>query len=98
MWHSSVEYWVCYCMFRSKRTKAFPRVAWPSLFKDGDVTNWYQSMRDFSGVAFPGLWVAEGRYKLVSERCAIPKLCTVDIGAQRKSSVRKFSVRQRRNA
>jgi hypothetical protein len=67
MWHSSVEYWVCYRMFRSKRMKVFPRVAWPDLFKAGDVTNWYQSMRDFSGVAFPGLWVAGGRYKLVSE-------------------------------
>jgi hypothetical protein len=47
MWHSSVDYWVCYRMFRSKRMKAFPRVAWPSLYKAGDVTNWCQSMRDF---------------------------------------------------
>ena len=53
MWHSSVEYWVCYRMFCSKRTKVFPRVAWPGLFKVGDVTKWYQSMRDCSGVAFP---------------------------------------------
>jgi hypothetical protein len=29
MWHSSVEYWVCYSMFRSERTKVFPHVAWP---------------------------------------------------------------------
>jgi hypothetical protein len=29
MWHSSVEYWVCYNMFRSKRTKVFSRVTWP---------------------------------------------------------------------
>jgi hypothetical protein len=29
MWHSSVEYWVCYSMFRSERMKVFPRVAWP---------------------------------------------------------------------
>jgi hypothetical protein len=29
MWHSSIEYWVCYSMFRSERTKVFPRVAWP---------------------------------------------------------------------
>jgi hypothetical protein len=67
MWHSSVEYWVCYRMFHSKRMKVFPRVAWPSLFKAGDVTNWYQSMRDFSGVAFPSLWVAGGRYN--REKC-----------------------------
>jgi hypothetical protein len=67
MWHSSVEYWVCYCMFHSKRTKSFPRVAWLGLFKAGYVTNWYQSMRDFSGVSFPGLWVVGGHYKLVSE-------------------------------
>jgi hypothetical protein len=67
MWHSSVEYWVCYCMFHSKRMKGFPRVAWPGLFKARDVTNWYQSMRDFFGVAFHGLWVDGGRYKLVSE-------------------------------
>jgi hypothetical protein len=48
MWHSSVDYWVCYHMFRSKGTKVFrskgtevfPRVAWSELFKDGDVTNW----------------------------------------------------------
>jgi hypothetical protein len=65
MWHSSVEYWVCYRMFRSKRTKEFPRIAWPNLFKAGDVTNWYQSMRDFSRVAFPSLWVAGGCYTLI---------------------------------
>jgi hypothetical protein len=29
MWHSSVEYWVCYSMFYSERTKVFPPVAWP---------------------------------------------------------------------
>jgi hypothetical protein len=67
MWHSSVDYWVCYYMFRSKRMKAFPRVAWPSLFKVGDVTNWCQSMRDCSGVASPACgWLGEC-YKLVSE-------------------------------
>jgi hypothetical protein len=54
-------------MFCSKRTKVFPRVAWPGLFKAGDVTNWYQSMRDFFGVEFPNLWVAGCPYKLVSE-------------------------------
>jgi hypothetical protein len=64
MWHSSVEYWVCYRMFRSKRMKVFPRVAWPGLFKAGDVTNWYQSMRDCSGVAFPGLWVVGGTLQI----------------------------------
>jgi hypothetical protein len=67
MWHSSVDYWVCYRMFHSKRMKAFPRVAWPSLFKARDVTNWCQSMRYFSGVAFPGLSVVGERYKLVLE-------------------------------
>jgi hypothetical protein len=30
VWHSSVEYWVCYVMFRSEIIKVFPRVAWPS--------------------------------------------------------------------
>jgi hypothetical protein len=30
MWHSSVEYWVCYNMFRSERMKVFPHVAWPN--------------------------------------------------------------------
>jgi len=67
MWHSSVDYWVCYCMFHSKRMKVFPIVAWTSLFKAGDVTNWYQSMRDCSRVAFPVMWLAGGHYKLVSE-------------------------------
>jgi hypothetical protein len=66
MWHSSVDYWVCYRIFRSKRMKTFPRVAWPDLFKVGDVTNWCQSMRDYSGVAFPSLWVAQGRYIFVT--------------------------------
>jgi hypothetical protein len=64
MWHSSVEYWVCYCMFRSKRMKVFPRVAWPGLFKAGNVTNWCQSMRGFSGVAYPGLWVVGGTLQI----------------------------------
>jgi hypothetical protein len=39
MWHNSVDYWVGYCMFLSKRMKVFPRLAWHSLFKVGDVTN-----------------------------------------------------------
>jgi hypothetical protein len=26
-WHCLVDYWVCYCMFRSMGTKVFPRVA-----------------------------------------------------------------------
>jgi hypothetical protein len=39
MWNRSVDYWVCYHMFRSKRMKAFPRVAWLDLYKAGDVTN-----------------------------------------------------------
>jgi hypothetical protein len=29
MWHSSVEYWLCYNMFHSKRMKVFLFVAWP---------------------------------------------------------------------
>jgi hypothetical protein len=60
MWHSSVDYWVCYCMFHSKRMKAFLRVAWPGLSKAGDVTNWCQSMIYCSGVASPGLRVVGG--------------------------------------
>jgi hypothetical protein len=64
MWHSSVDYWVCYRMFWSKRTKAFPRVAWPGLSKAGDVTNWCHSMRYFSGVASLGLRVAEGTLQI----------------------------------
>jgi hypothetical protein len=28
MWHSLVEYWVCYHMFHNKRMKVFPRVTW----------------------------------------------------------------------
>jgi hypothetical protein len=67
MWHGSVENWVCYCMFCSKRMKVFPWVAWPDLLKDGDVMKWYQSMSDCSGVSFPDLWVTEGHYKLVLE-------------------------------
>jgi hypothetical protein len=67
MWHSSVDYWVCYHMFCSKRMEVFPRIAWPGLFKARDVTNWCQSMRDFSGVTFPDLRLAGGCYKLVSE-------------------------------
>ena len=35
MWYSSVDYWVCYRMICSKGTKAFPRVAWSSLYKMG---------------------------------------------------------------
>jgi hypothetical protein len=53
MWHSSVDYWVCYRMIHSKKMKVFPRVAWFGLYKAGDVTNWCQSMRYFSGVATP---------------------------------------------
>jgi hypothetical protein len=33
MWHSSVDYWVCYCMFCSKGMKEFPRVAWSGLLR-----------------------------------------------------------------
>jgi hypothetical protein len=67
MWHYSIDYWVCYCMFRIKRMEVFPRIAWSGLYKAGDVTNWCQIMRDCYGVAFPGLWVVGGRYKLVLE-------------------------------
>jgi hypothetical protein len=31
MWHSLVEYRVCYSMFHSERTKVFPWVVWPGL-------------------------------------------------------------------
>jgi hypothetical protein len=59
MWHCSVDYWVCYCMFCSMGMKVFPRVAWPGL-KAGNVTDWCQSMSGFSGVAYPGLRLAGG--------------------------------------
>jgi hypothetical protein len=64
MWHSSVDYWACYRMFRSKRTKVFPRVAWSSLYKVGDVTNWCHSMKHCSGVATPGPRMAEGMLQI----------------------------------
>jgi hypothetical protein len=59
MWHCLVDYWVCYCMFRSMGMKVFPRVAWPSLMA-GNVTDWCQSMSGFSGVAYPGLRLVGG--------------------------------------
>jgi hypothetical protein len=58
-WHCLVDYWVCYCMFRSMGTKVFPRVAWPGLM-DGNVTNWPQSMSGCSGVVYPGLRLVGG--------------------------------------
>jgi hypothetical protein len=64
MRHKSVDYWVCYHLFHSKRTKVFPRVAWPSLFKAGDVINWCQSMRDCSGVALPFLQMVGGTLQI----------------------------------
>jgi hypothetical protein len=35
MWHSSIDYWVCYCMFHSKGMKKFPTVAWSRLKRLG---------------------------------------------------------------
>jgi hypothetical protein len=58
-WHCLVDYWVCYCMFRSMGMKVFPRVAWPGLMA-GNVTDWCQSMSGFSGVAYPGLRLVGG--------------------------------------
>ena len=62
-WHCSVDYWVCYYMFRSMGMKVFPRVAWPILMV-GNVTDWRQSMSGFSRVAYPGLWVAWGTLQI----------------------------------
>jgi hypothetical protein len=58
-WNCLVEYWVCYCMFRSMGTKVFPRVAWPSLMV-GNVIDWCQIMSGCSGVAYPGLRLVRG--------------------------------------
>jgi hypothetical protein len=58
-WHCLVDYWVCYCMFRSMGMKVFPRVAWPGLMA-GNVTDWRQSMSGCSGVAYPGLRLVGG--------------------------------------
>jgi hypothetical protein len=58
-WHCLVDYWVCYCMFRSMGTKVFPRVARPDLMA-GNVTDWCQSMSGCSGVTYPDLRMARG--------------------------------------
>jgi hypothetical protein len=58
-------------MFHSKRMKAFPRVAWPSLYKGGDVTNWCHSMRDFSGVASPDPRVVGGTLHCYCEKTIV---------------------------
>jgi hypothetical protein len=58
-WHCLVDYWVCYCMFRSMGMKIFPRVAWSDLMA-GNVTDWHQSMSGCSGVAYLGLRLVKG--------------------------------------
>jgi hypothetical protein len=66
MWHCLVDYWVCYCMFRSMGTKVFPGVAWLGLMA-GNVTDYCQSMSGFSRVAYPSLRLAGGdRYKFIA--------------------------------
>ena len=58
-WHCLVDYWVCYCMFRSMGTKVFPRVAWPSLMA-GNVIDWRQSMSGCFGVVYLDLRLVRG--------------------------------------
>jgi hypothetical protein len=73
MWHGLVDYWVCYCMFRSMGRKVFPRVAWPDL-KAGNVTNWCQSMSGCSGVAYPSLGLAGAMLQIWPGIIRFPKI------------------------